>query len=175
MFSRFIHILACIILYSFLGMNNIPLYRDMTFCVSSLQSSVGGHLGFHLLVFVSNAATCFCSNPSEVCSHLTRKEQIHWLKVLVAKSYPTLCNPRTVACQAPLSMESLGKILEWVAISFSRGSSGPRDPPWVSCIAGRFSTVWATREALGSIVEINNFSLSKILSSLKNIQVHKQI
>ena len=39
------------------------------------------------------------------------------------------------------------KILEWVAISFSRGSSPPRDQTWVSCTAGRFFTNWATREA----------------------------
>ena len=41
---------------------------------------------------------------------------------------------------------SQSRILEWVAISFSRGSSGPRDWTWVSCIAGRFFTNWATRE-----------------------------
>ena len=29
------------------------------------------------------------------------------------------------------------RILEWVAISFSRGSSQPKDRTWVSCIAGR--------------------------------------
>ena len=40
------------------------------------------------------------------------------------------------------------RILEWVAISFSRGSSQPRDQTWVSCTAGRFFTIWATREAL---------------------------
>ena len=39
------------------------------------------------------------------------------------------------------------KMLEWVAILFSRGSSQPRDWTWVSCIAGRFFTIWATREA----------------------------
>ena len=38
-------------------------------------------------------------------------------------------------------------ILEWVAISFSRGSSWTRDQTWVSCTAGRFFTFWATREA----------------------------
>ena len=37
--------------------------------------------------------------------------------------------------------------LERVAISFSRGFSQPRDQTWVSCIAGRFFTIWATREA----------------------------
>ena len=40
------------------------------------------------------------------------------------------------------------RVLEWVAISFSRGSSQPRDWTHVSHIAGRLFTVWATREAL---------------------------
>ena len=38
------------------------------------------------------------------------------------------------------------RILEWVAIPFSRGSPQPRDWIWVFCIAGRFFTIWATRE-----------------------------
>ena len=38
------------------------------------------------------------------------------------------------------------RILEWVAIPFSRGSSRPRDRTRVSHIAGRFFTGWATRE-----------------------------
>ena len=33
------------------------------------------------------------------------------------------------------------RMLEWVAIPFSRGSSQPRDQTWVSCIAGRFFTI----------------------------------
>ena len=36
------------------------------------------------------------------------------------------------------------RILEWVVMPSSRGSSQPRDGTWVSCIAGRFYTVWAT-------------------------------
>ena len=39
------------------------------------------------------------------------------------------------------------RILGWVAIPFSRGSSQPRDWTWISCIAGRLFTVWAIREA----------------------------
>ena len=37
--------------------------------------------------------------------------------------------------------------LGWVAIPFSRGSSWPRDWTCISCIAGRFFIIWATREA----------------------------
>ena len=39
------------------------------------------------------------------------------------------------------------RILQWVAVPFSRGSSQPSDPTLVSCIAGRFFTIWAIREA----------------------------
>ena len=38
------------------------------------------------------------------------------------------------------------RILEWIAMPFSRGSSQPRDWTWVSHIAGRLFTVWATRK-----------------------------
>ena len=48
--------------------------------------------------------------------------------------------PWTVAHQ-----DSLVRTLEWIPISFSRGSSWPRDWTWVSCTASRFFTVWATR------------------------------
>ena len=48
----------------------------------------------------------------------------------------------TVACQAPLSMKILqARILDWVAVPSSSGSSPPRDQThvsWGSCIAGRF-------------------------------------
>ena len=55
---------------------------------------------------------------------------------------------RTVACQASLSMGILqARILEWVAMPSSRGSSQPRDWTQVSWIAGGFFTIWATRKA----------------------------
>ena len=45
---------------------------------------------------------------------------------------------------------SQSRIVEWVAIPFSRGSSQPRDWTWVSCIAGGFFTVWGIRKAQGT-------------------------
>ena len=51
------------------------------------------------------------------------------------------------------------RILEWVAIPFSTGSSQPRDQTWVSCIAGKFFTIWATREALSTQQTTPNFLL----------------
>ena len=69
------------------------------------------------------------------------------VKVLVAQSRLTLCNPMN--CSPPGSSVHgflQARILEWVAIPFSRGSSQARDQIWVSCIAGRCFTIWASRE-----------------------------
>ena len=54
---------------------------------------------------------------------------------------------QTVAHQPPPTMGILqARILEWVAFLFSRGSAQPRDQTCISCIAGGFLTIWATRE-----------------------------
>ena len=65
----------------------------------------------------------------------------------VTQSCPTLCNPMD---RSPPGFSIHGifqaRILEWVAISFSGGSSWPRNQNHVSCPAGRLFTVGATRE-----------------------------
>ena len=67
---------------------------------------------------------------------------------LVAQLCPTLCDSMDAAHQAPLSTGILqARLLEWVAMYSSRGSSEPRDWTQVSCIVGGFFTIWATREA----------------------------
>ena len=59
----------------------------------------------------------------------------------VTQSWPTLSTPWTVAHQAPPSMGfSQARILEWAAISFTRGSSQPRDWTCISCIGRQFFT-----------------------------------
>ena len=64
------------------------------------------------------------------------------VKVKVAQLRLTLCNPMDYIVHGILQ----ARILEWVAIPFSRGSSQPRDCTQVSRITGRFFTSWATRE-----------------------------
>ena len=77
------------------------------------------------------------------------------LEVLDPQPLPLPC-PHWPPCN-PMDCSRLGfifhrilqaRILEWFAISFSRGSSWPRDPTQISHTAGRLFTVWATREAL---------------------------
>ena len=97
--------------------------------------------------------------PGKCCSVNLESKRVYlyricewwkWKESEVAQSCPTLCNP--MDCSLPgSSIHGIfqARILEWVAISFSRGSSWPRDQARVSLIVGRRFTVWATREASG--------------------------
>ena len=89
---------------------------------------------YHLLTFLS--------------ARKKKKKKGFEKKMLVAQSCPTLCNPMDRS-PAGSSVQRIwqARILEWVAITFSRGSSPPRDQTQVSHIVGRFFSVWATREA----------------------------
>ena len=68
--------------------------------------------------------------------------EFRFLIYKVTQSCPTFSNP--VDCSPPgSSVHEIfqTRILEWVATSFSRGSSGPRDRTQVSCIGGRLFTI----------------------------------
>ena len=78
---------------------------------------------------------------------LWNKECYHNFCVLVPHLCPTLCDP--MDCSPPgSSVHELpqARILEWVAMIFSRGSSRAMYWTRVSCIAGRFFIFWASRE-----------------------------
>ena len=75
----------------------------------------------------------------------------------VAQSCPTLCYP--MDCSPPgSSVHGIlqARILEWVAISFSRGSSQPGDRTQVSRIAGRRFT----SELPGFVKQLLNIPIS---------------
>ena len=94
-------------------------------------------------------------------------EHLYWATICPTSSSATLphsgsegkslscvrlfATPWTVAHQAPPSMGILqARVLEWVAISFSRVSSWPRDRTWVSHLVGRHFTIWATKDVLST-------------------------
>ena len=100
--------------------------------------------------------TKFASNPettyhSFILIFQTLRELSRTMKWSeVAQSCPTLCDP--INCSLPgSSVHGIFQaiVLEWIAISFSSGSSWPRDQTQIFHIAGRFFTIWATREAPG--------------------------
>ena len=67
------------------------------------------------------------------------------------------------------------RVLEWVAISFSRGSSQPGDQTQVSRIAGRRFTIWATREAHTLCVFYHNKTKMKLKQANKNLSSQSHI
>ena len=91
------------------------------------------------------------------------------VKVLVAQSCPTLCNPWTVARQAPLTMKFFRQENwnDWVAIPFSR-SFPPRDGTQVSCTAGRFFATSATKIG-GSRFHLCSHPV-RLISSISNFK-----
>ena len=112
---------------------------------------------------------CFCSFieiQSLICLHYVYGCLVLCVCVcvLVIQLYLTLCNLMDCSSLGSSIYTFLqARILEWVIISFSMGSSQPRDQTWVSHIAGTFFTIWATRESLLSarveIIEIQSLSL----------------
>ena len=103
-------------------------------------------LKYFLILFV-HTELWFCAGIWRV---FTSEEMKVVCVVLVAKSCQTLCDPMDGSPPGS-SVHGIfqARILEWVAIPFSRGSSQARDWDCVSCTAGWFFTIWATREAQG--------------------------
>ena len=84
-----------------------------------------------------------------------------------AHLYPNLCDP--MDCSPPgASVHGIlqARTLKRVAIPFSRGSSQLRDWSQVSCIAGRFFTIWATRK--GSVL-VSNVMVGKDMLEKQDI------
>ena len=92
--------------------------------------------------------------------------------VLVAQLCPTLCDPMDGSPQDS-SVHGIfqARILEWIAISFSRVSSRPRDWNWVSCTAGRFFTIWAMREEWEGFNSTQGFEDGERVHNLRNMAV----
>ena len=98
------------------------------------------------------------------------KFPLSWINIcLVPQLCPAFCNPRA---DSPPGFSVHGilqaRILEWVAIPFSRGSSWPKNWSEVSCIAGRFFTIWATREThlclISRVLIIDSYSFYLLFS-----------
>ena len=129
------YVIAYISGSSFL-ITNIPLYGHSVFCFSTHQLM---NIGLFPL--------------------------FDYYSTVKSLSRVRLCDP--MDCSLPgFSVHGIfqARVLEWVAISFSRGSSWPRDRTQVSCIAGRRFTLWATRSSI-----INNIWLLQTIIKSPNI------
>ena len=105
-----------------------------------------------------------------------KSDLIFWFSKCLKTIIPCISCPGTLSCSVmsnSLQFHGLwpgslvhgifqARMLEWVAIFFSRGSSWPRDWKRDSWIAGRFFTIWATREVpeLGTAISPDSLGSS---------------
>ena len=107
-------------------------------------------MGCHFLlqgIFPNQGSNLGLPHCGQIIYCLSHQRSPKWqlkVKVKVTQSGPTLCDSMDCIVHGIFQ----ARILEWVAFSFSRGSSQPSDQPrdqtQVSRIAGRFFTSWAT-------------------------------
>ena len=140
----------------------LPLLQEYSF-VLFMSLATSSHLWpvcprsstFYSTEFVCNLPYVTGSCPIRQCikwiENIFKDQRQFWkwkVKVLVTQSCQTLCDPMD---HSPPDSSVHGIlqaiILEWASISSSGRSCWPRDQTQVSCIAGRFFIIWATREA----------------------------
>ena len=125
-------------------------WRVCTWCGHSGSMAHGfpecKHRAFHCPCLKRVPDTLFMDSPKSwflVSSPKTAVSSRLKVKVKVAHSCLTLFDPTDNIVHGIVQ----ARILEWVAFPFSRASSQPRGWTQVSCVAGGFFTIWATREA----------------------------
>ena len=106
--------------YNCVSMLLLPSYRNTVSLTSALQKSE-----WH-----------WSQRQSDKETYIISTKPLLLLDANVAQLCPTLCDPMDYTVHGILQ----ARILEWVAIPFSRGTSQPRDQTQVSCTAGRFFT-----------------------------------
>ena len=156
--------------------NNVVKWFLMVILVEAQKEkkSTGKRKSLHLLIEYINNHVQNTGRNEDMCAKSLQLCPTPWSHVLWPTKlyYPwgPLCKNNEVSCHAllwgifpnqgsnsglpysgkilyHLSHQGSPRILEWVVYPFSRGSSWPRNQTEVSCIAGRFFTSWATREA----------------------------
>ena len=127
--------------------------HDWLVCVNSSAAAAAAAKSLQSCPTLSDPMDC--SLPGSSAHGIFQARVLEWGAIafsgLIAQSCPNLCDP--MDCSLPSSHGILQRrILKWVVISFSRGSSWPRNRIGVPHIAGRFCTVWTTREAQSLVV-----------------------
>ena len=105
-------------------------------------------VGVSLLGFMLCGTLCASWTQLTISFSMLGKFSTIIIKCLVTQSCLTLCEPMDYSPPGSSVHGILqASLLEWVAVPFSRGSSQPMDWTHISGTAGKFFTIWATREA----------------------------
>ena len=126
----------------------------------------------HFIVFSSSSLFVkqtrsyrHCDSGFKEWDSMLYNGEVKWSEV--AQLCPTLCD--SVNCSLPgSSIHGIFQagVLEWDAISLSRGSSWPRDQTQASRTVGRRFTVWATREAFQKPNKCQSWVLTHMVSDV---------
>ena len=171
-----VHGIACSIHWPWNTMRGPVCTDEMELLQDMLSIAVGRGSKWEMLIVGPAVCVCVCLSVCLCCAMLSRSVVSGFLRphglctgssahgdssgkntgvgfhAVLQGIFPTLgSNWGLLHCRwilYHLSHQGIPRILEWVAYSFSRGSSQPRNWTRVSYIAGRFFTSWATREAL---------------------------
>ena len=116
----------------------------------ALRPSPANH-NFLITVHWKQLSAFQWASTTELLLKLLETEFFFWDDFVVVVVWSLSCirlfvTPWTVGFSVHGILQA--RILKWVGISFSRGSSQPRNGTQVSCLAGGFFTSWATREEL---------------------------
>ena len=131
------------------------------------------NLSYYLIVLCSLSLT----NLQDDRNQTQQKDSLHDFNLVEQEKVWQWWAPRHVQLWDPVdwsppSFSVYGipqaRILEWGVFPFSRGSSQPTDQTGVSNIAGRFFTIWATREAL---VEQTSLQITNTQNDLNHLRV----
>ena len=139
-------------------------------------SPVFWHFVFNKYILkVKVAQSCLTLCDSMDYWEFSRSEYWRGSLSLLQGIFPTQgLNPGLLHCRwilYQLSHKGSPRILEWVEYPLSRGSFQPRNWTGVSCIAGRFLTSWAIREAQN----IAWFHLFEMLSIVKFVETKSRM
>ena len=128
--------------------------------------------GWFMLCLVTQSCLTLCNSvdcsPAGSSVHGDSPGKNTWVggHALLQGVFPTQgLNPGLPHCRQildHLSHPGSPRMLEWVAYPFSRGTSQPRNQTRVSCIAGRFFTGWATREAQADLYRKTKYKVLKL-------------
>ena len=142
-------IYVCVWKWKCYSLSHVQLYDSMDYGLPG--SSVHGIFQLRILEWVAISFPNTHTHTYTYAHGILQARILEWVfQSLFQGIFPTQgSNPGLLHCRwilCCLSHQGNPRILKWLAIPFSRGSSWHRDQTRVSCIAGRFFTIWGTRE-----------------------------
>ena len=140
------------------AMDSEPCKRSSGWALSPVPSDwaasqmITGHIFTEITLLPPRSTRCTSQGLLEYlscCIHVWTRHRTWGSVCVLSRSVVSICNPTD--CSPPGCSVRLWE-LEWVAISFSRGHSQPRDQTLISHIGRQILYHWATKEALcGSV------------------------